>query len=61
MRLSVILDMLTAADMYVKFIYIAHLPWKHATNDAEVQSSVGGTKNFIGRMRYGGGESLVSI
>jgi hypothetical protein len=47
--------------MYVKFIYIAHLSCKHATNDAEVQSSVGGTKNFIGRMRYGGGESLVSI
>ena len=47
--------------MYVKFIYIAHLSCKHATNDAEVQSSVIGTKNLIGKMRYGGGGSLVSI
>jgi hypothetical protein len=47
--------------MHVKFIYIAHLSCKHATNDVEVQSSVIGTKNFIGKMRYGGGGSLVSI
>jgi hypothetical protein len=47
--------------MYVKFIYIAHLSCKHVTNDAEVQSSVIGTKNLIGKMRYGGGGSLVSI
>jgi hypothetical protein len=47
--------------MYVKFIYIAHLSCKHATNDAEVQSSVFGTTNFIGKMRYWGGGSLVSI
>jgi hypothetical protein len=49
---SLILYVCMYVCMYVKFIYIAHLSCKHATNDAEVQSSVFGTTNFIGKKRY---------